>query len=111
MEEKYGLITEIECRLVKADSDLIDIIHARTGIGKDDIKAMTRYNMFVVNQFISLTGLAESTIRNNFRPSVMDKDTGKWDTKLDFCFPFRTDKDQGPLFIVRNKKSEKYLMA
>jgi len=111
MEEKYGLITGVECKFVKTDPELIDIINTRTGIDKMRIRRMVRYNIFTVNQFSSLTGLAVSTIRNLIRPCVNDKVSGGWDTKLDYCHPYQSEKEQGPLFILRNVKAEKYLKA
>jgi hypothetical protein len=109
MEEKFGLILGFECRFVKSDPEIIEKISKRSGLDKTLIKSEMRYNIVIIEQFMDLSGLANSTIRNLIRPCVKNKETGAWDTKLDFCFPFRSSKKQGPLFIILNEKAECYL--
>ena len=109
MEDKFGLITGIECKYVKTDSEIIDAIAKRTGIDPLRVKSMMRYNIFSVLQYSELSGLAVSSILNKTRPSIVDKRTGAWGTELDYCFPFQDCNDNGPKFILRNEKAEKYL--
>lgn len=109
MDEKFGLITGIECKYVKTDPEIIEAIAARTGIDAQRVKSMMRYNIFSVLQFSELSQLAVSSILNKTRPSIVNKDTGDLGTELDFCYPFQTKNQSGPKFVVRNEKSEKYL--
>ena len=109
MEEKFGLITGIECRYVKTDPEIIEAIAKRTGIDQQRVKSMMRYNIFSVLQFSELSQLAVSSILNKTRPSIVNKETGDLGTELDFCYPFQTKNQSGPKFVVRNEKSEKYL--
>jgi hypothetical protein len=108
MEGKFGLIKGIECKFVKTEPELIESLSKRTGIDIEKIKAMMRYNMFTVNQFAQLTQLAVSSITNKTRPSLSGDD---YNTELDFCFPFRDELNEGPKFVVRNEKAEKFLKA
>lgn len=109
MEEKFGLVTGVECKYVKTDPDLIESIVARTGIPFQKVKSMMRYNIFTIGQFAELSQLAVSSILNKTRPSVVDKETGALGTELDYTYPFQSAKMDGPKFILRNQKSEKYL--
>ena len=109
MEEKFGLITGIECKFIKTDLEIIESIATRTGIDATRIKVMMRYNIFTVNQFANKSGLSVSTVLNKTRLPVMNKENGLWGVELDFCFPFSDLENEGPKFIVRNEKSEKYL--
>lgn len=109
MEEKFGLITGIECRYVKTDPEIIEAIATRTGIDAQRVKSMMRYNIFSVLQFSELSQLAVSSILNKTRPSIVNKETGELGTELDFCYPFQTKNQSGPKFVVRNEKSEKYM--
>ncbi|MDX9913921.1 MAG: hypothetical protein RBS77_05060 [Candidatus Moranbacteria bacterium] len=109
MEEKFGLITGIECKYVKTDPELIESIATRTGITPQRVKSMMRYNIFTIGQFAELSDLAVSSILNKTRPSVVDKETGALGTELDYTYPFKSAKMDGPKFIIRNEKSEKYL--
>jgi hypothetical protein len=109
MEEKFGLITGIECRYVKTDPEIIEAIAKKIGKEPAQVKPMLRYNIFTVSQYACLSGLAVSTILNKTRPSIVDKSTGAWGTELDYCFPFQDCNDNGPKFILRNVKAEKYL--
>ena len=109
MEEKFGLIQGIECRFIKNDPEIIEVISKRIGVDIPKVKAMMRYNIFTIGQYSCLSGLAVSTILNKTRPSIIDKSTGALGTELDFCFPFKDCSDNGPKFILRNEKAEKYL--
>ena len=108
MEEKLGLLKGVECKFVKTDPELIQALVVRTGMNEDAVKAMMRYSMFTVNQFSDLTGLSVSHILNKTRPSVINGSVG---VELDYCYPFRDKDNDGPKFIVRNAKAEKYLKA
>ena len=108
MEEKIGLINGVECKFVKTDPALIESITKRTGLPIELVKTAMRYNVFTVNQFSQLTGKAISTITNMARPNYKE---GRLVTELDYCFPFPNNGHEGPKFIVRNSKSEKYLQA
>ena len=111
MEEKFGLVLGIECRFVKTDPEIIEAIAKRIGKPDTRVKSMMRYNVFTIGQYSCLSGLAVSTILNKTRPSITDKATGSWGTELDYCFPFQDCSDNGPKFILRNEKAEKYLKA
>jgi hypothetical protein len=106
MEEKYGLIKGIECKLVKSNPELIEAMSKRTGIDEERMRAMLRYNVFTVSQFAQLTQLAVSSITNKTRPLMID---GKYDTELNYCYLFQDRSSDGPKFIIRDEKSEKYL--
>jgi hypothetical protein len=108
MEEKFGLIENVECKFVKTDPAIIESMSKRTGIPIEKMKSMLRYNMFTVNQFAQISQLAVSSVTNKTRPSI-NSDDGSWDTELDYCFPFRDKDQEGPKFVVRNAKSEKYI--
>ena len=108
MEERIGLINGVECKFVKTDPALIESLSEKTGMSIDKVRAMMRYNMFTVNQYSQLTGKAISTITNMARPNYRE---GVLVTELDYCFPFSDNKNEGPKYVVRNKKSEKYLQA
>jgi len=109
MEEKFGLIKGVECKFVKTDSELIESLAKKLELPVDKTKEMMRYNMFTVNQFAQLTGLAVSSITNKARPSI--NSDGIWYTELDYCFPFSDKENEGPKFIIRNEKAEKLLKA
>ena len=106
MEEKYGLIKGIECNLVKSNPELIESMSKRTGIDEERMKAMLRYNVFTISQFAELTQLAVSSITNKTRPLMVD---GKYDTELNYCYLFQGSKSDGPKFVVRDEKTEKYI--
>ena len=109
MEEKFGLITGIECKYVRTDPEVIEAISKRTGIDSARVKVMMRYNIFTIGQFAELSQLAVSSILNKTRPSIVNKETGALGTELDYTYPFQSGKTEGPKFILRNEKSEKYL--
>jgi len=108
MEEKYGLVTGVECRYVKTDPEIIEAIATRIGKDQAWVKRMMRYNVFTINQYACLSGLGISTILNKTRPLNRN---GELVTDLNFCYPFSDCKDSGPKFILRDSKSEKYLKA
>ena len=108
MEEKFGLITGVECNFKKSEPETIKAIAKRLDRKYDEIKEVLRYNILTVEQFCDLSELARSTVDNKTRP-LMNKETGQLETELDFCYPFRGLKKMGPKFIVRNEKSERYL--
>ena len=108
MEEKYGLLKDVECKFAKTDPTIIEGMSKRLGIPIDHMKHMLRYNMFTVSQFADLSQLAISTITNKTRPLMID---GKYGTELDYCYPYQNKNGDSPKFIVRNEKSEKYLKA
>lgn len=105
-ELKFGLLKGIECKFVKTDPEVVSAIAQKLDIEPERVKSMLRYNIFTINQFMALTGLADSTIRNKIRPTIIN---GELNTELDYCYPFQTPTNYGPLFIIRNEKSEKYL--
>ena len=106
MEGEFGLIKNLNCLLCKTSPDLISLISERTGLSTESVKSMMRYNIFTISQFAELTGLTISTIYNKIKPVL---ENGFYKTDLDFCFPFSTSVNEGPKFIVRNEKSEKFL--
>ena len=108
MEERIGLINGVECKFAKTDPSLIESLSERTGLSIDMVRAMMRYNIFTMNQYSQLTGRAISTITNMARPNYKE---GVLVTELDFCFPFPDKDNEGPKFVIRNSKSEKYLKA
>jgi len=106
MEEKYGLLKDVECKFVKTDPTIIEAMSKRLDIPINQMKHMLRYNMFTVSQFADLSQLAVSTITNKTRPLMID---GKYDTELDYCYPYQDKEGNSPKFIVRNEKAEKYI--
>jgi len=107
-QQKFGLLKGIECRFVKTDPELIEAIATKLGLSIAQVKGLMRYNMFTVPQFVKLTGLTRSMIEDRTQPSVVD---GAYNTNLDYTYPFSSIDKDGPKFIVRNKKAEKYLKA
>ena len=110
MDEMTGHV-ETEIRLVKKDPELIKKIMKSRNLAPDkeeEVAQMLRYNVFTVNQFADLSGLAVSSINNMTRP-IFSKRQNKIITQLDYCFPFRNIETVDKKFIVRNEKSEKYL--
>jgi hypothetical protein len=99
---------EVECKFMKADPIFITKIVEKRSLDQDLIKKCLRYNIMTVQQFSALSGLTPTTINNYTRPLIIDGEIG---TKLDYCFPFPDDDGKGPKFILRNEKSEKYLLA
>lgn len=108
METKVGLINNVTCQFKKIDPELIDRIHQRTSIEPEIIRNILRYNILTINQFAKLAKLSVSNVLNKTRASVVNGDVG---TELDFCYPFSDDENDGPKFIFRNEKAEKYLKA
>jgi hypothetical protein len=104
--KKFGLIPGIECKFVKTDPSIIEALAKKTETPIEQIKCMMRYNMFTVNQFSQLACMPISTVTNKTRPAFKE---GEIDTELDWCFPFQDKENEGPKFILRNEKSEKYL--
>ena len=108
MSEKIGLI-KTAIRLVKKDEELIDRVVLANDIVEakmDTVVEMLRHNIWTIQQFADVTGLAQSTIANKCRPQYKD---GEISTELDHCYPFADLEGLGPKFIVRNEKSEALL--
>ena len=106
--ERLGLV-KLQVKLVRKDEELISIIMQKRGLTeekKDSIAEMLRYNILTVEQFADLTGLAVSSITNKTRPSYKDD---VLITELDYCYPYSSLKKDGPKFVVRNEKAERYL--
>ena len=108
MEEKTGLIKGITCQYRKIDPEQVAFLCQRAGLNAADVKEMLRYNIMTVNQFAQLAKLSVSHTLNKTRASVIEGGIG---TELDYCYPFADAEGDGPKFIVRNEKSEKYLKA
>ncbi|MBK5202182.1 MAG: GIY-YIG nuclease family protein [Prolixibacteraceae bacterium] len=95
------------CLHVDTDDLVISMIEKRTNLPRKLVEDMLWYNIFTIGQFSSLTNLAISTITNKTRP-VYSK--GKiLCPELDVAYPYTDLKGEGPKFIVRNEKSEKYI--
>lgn len=102
-----GLIEETECKFSKTDPQIIEKIATERGIDPEKIKKMMRYNMFTMQQFADLTGMALHSIHGLARPGFAG---GKVvEPKINFCYPFPDQTGIGPKFIVRDEKSEVYL--
>lgn len=97
----------VEIRLVRTDQALIESIALKRGLPVPAVKEMLRYNVFTINQFRSLTGSSISTITSRTRPSVRH---GKICFDLDVVYPFQDSEGVGPKFILRNEKSEAFLI-
>ena len=120
MKERKGILS-IKVALVHTDQSLIkkicDRINFETGhenskekwITEEGVKAIMMYNVWTVDQFKDVSGLAVSTITNLTRPYFVGENSDDIDVKLDICFPFSDSEGRGPKFIVRNSKSEKYI--
>ena len=106
MEEKFGLIKGMKCQFQKTEPELIKALSKKTGMDVEKVKTIMLYNVFTVSQFADITNLAVSTITNKTRPLMID---GKYDTELDYCYLFPDKEGDGPKFIVRNEKAERYL--
>jgi hypothetical protein len=113
MDEEFGLINT-EVAFVKTDPEVIKQLFARLRKEKEGayadekkVKTLMRYNVWTVEQFSDVSGLAVSTITNLARPYFTDDKL--LSTRLDYCYPWPNSKGKGPKFIVRNGKSEKYI--
>lgn len=105
-----GLLN-VEISLVKRDIELEQKIIEKLQIDEvliPKLRKMLRYNVWTINQFADISGLAVSTINNLTRP-LFDKTTGTMATGLDYCYPHEYFGSLGAKMIVRNEKSEKYL--
>lgn len=105
-----GLLN-IEISLVKRDIELEQKLIGKLQLDEvlvPKLKKVMRYNVWTINQFSDISGLAVSTINNLTRP-MFDKVSGKMTTGLDFCYPQEYFGGMGTKMIVRNEKSEKYL--
>ncbi|OPZ49400.1 MAG: hypothetical protein BWY95_00057 [Bacteroidetes bacterium ADurb.BinA104] len=98
----------VECKFVKTEPALVEKLAIKRGLPVQAVKSMMRYNVFTVNQFVSLTGLPVSTVTNKTRPSVVN---GQIYFDLDPVYPFQDAEGTGPKFILRNEKSERYLKS
>jgi hypothetical protein len=107
-EERIGLVKKVECKLVKTDPALIEAIALKIGYPVEHVRFMMRYNIFTINQFAALSKMSVSHVLNKTRPSVIGEII--W-TELDYCYPFHDYLNEGPKFILRNEKSEKFLKA
>lgn len=107
----------VEVALVKTDSEIIKKLFTRLKTEdcngcrnpyteEHQVKMLMRYNVWTVDQFCDVSGLAVSSITNLARPVFVD---GKLTVKLNVCYPFPDSDGTGPKFIVRNEKSEKYI--
>jgi len=105
-KEQLGLHENIECRFVKTEPEIIEKITKERSMSIEKVRKCMRYNIFTIQQYVDLSGMALSTIHNHCRPSIIFGEVG---TKLDFCYPFPDSEGSGPKFILRNEKSEKYL--
>lgn len=95
------------CLHVDTDDSVISMIEKRTNLHRKLIEEMLWYNIFTIRQFSSLTNLSISTITNKTRPyyskgSILCPE-------LDVAYPYTDLKGNGPKFIVRNERAEKYL--
>lgn len=107
-EKKFGLIPGVVCTLKKTEPSIIDAISKKTGIPADRVKKMMLYNILTINQFSQLSEMPISTVTNKTRPAFVGETIN---TELDWCFPFSDKDNEGPKFILRNEKSEKFLKA
>jgi hypothetical protein len=108
MSEKHGLI-KTTIRLIKKDEELMDRIILDRDIVEAKVETLLdilRHNVWTIQQFADITGLAQSTIANKCRPQYKNGEIG---TELDHCYPFADLEGLGPKFIVRNEKSEALL--
>jgi len=102
----FGLIKGVECKFAKSDPDVVESIAQKTMLTPEKVKSMLRYNIYTINQFAIISQLSVSTILNKTRPTIIN---GAINTELDYCYPFQDVDSDGPKFILRNEKSEKYL--
>jgi hypothetical protein len=106
---QLGLIENTENRLFKIDPDFVKGIverRANPKITESIVRKELRNGFFTIKQFSDLSGLDTSTIHNLLKPTIINGEVG---TKLDYCHPFPDSEGNGPKFIYRNDKSEKYL--
>lgn len=105
--ELIEVAKSVDVRLVKTDPDVIKKISEKTGIEILKVKQMMRYNIFTVNQFADLSQLNLSTVNYKTRPALVK---GMLTYELDTVYPFQDEENPGPKFILRNQKSEKYIL-
>jgi hypothetical protein len=117
MEEEIELVN-IKVGLVKTDPELIKKLFRRLKEESQDrknpytkesqVKTLMLYNMWTIDQFCDVSGLKVSSVNNLARPTFSFKED-ELKSKLNYCFPYRDSGGNGPKFIVRNEKSEKYI--
>lgn len=96
-----------EVKLVKIDSNLLEKISRRLNKAPAQIQAILRHNVFTITQFAQLCGKKVSTINKLSEQKVKN---GQVVSSLDLAFPFPDFEKEGPKFILRNEKSEQYLL-
>jgi hypothetical protein len=121
MKEQRKGILSTKVALVKTDPTLLKKLYERinfeTGhenteekwMTEEEVKNLMLYNVWTIDQFKDVSGLAVSTITNLTRPYFVEENSDEVEVKLDICFPFSDSEGRGPKFIVRNPKSEKYI--
>ena len=110
MEEEVQsieLLQSVEVTFVKTSPKLIERIAVKRRMTEPMVKSMMRYNVFTMNQFCQLTGLSKSTVSGKTMPRIVN---GKLVFEIDSVFPFKDAEFEGPKFILRNEKSEKYFL-
>jgi len=96
-----------EVKLVKIDSSLVDKISQKRGVAPMQVAKMIRHDVFTINQFAELCGKSVSTINKLTEQKLKE---GEVISGLDLIFPFPNFDTKGPKFILRNEKSEQYLL-
>ena len=96
-----------EVKLVKISTELLEKISRKMNIAPVEIQQMIRHNVFTITQFAQLCGKKVSTINKLSEQKVKG---GEVVSSLDLAFPFPDFVGKGPKFILRNEKSEQYLL-
>jgi len=106
MEDSNVGLIEITPLLCKTDPKLIEEIAKKRGILLGRAKRMMMNNRWTVKQFADLIGKTTQYVHHLLKPEV--KSYGI-EAKLNHCLPYLTANDEGPLFVVRDESSEKFL--
>lgn len=105
MKNTSGL-KKVESKFAKTDQETISRIAVKLSIDEAVVRDMMRYNVFTVNQFAQLSGMSVASVLIKTSDTVID---GVICSELNFCYPYKDLKGNGPKFIVRDDKTVKYL--
>jgi len=106
MEDSDVGLIDLKPLLCKTDPKLIEEIAKKRGILLGVVKDMMRNNRWTVQQYADLISKTTQYVNFLLKPKVENYGI---ETKLNRCFPYPHAKNNGPKFVVRDEKSEKFL--
>lgn len=107
MEDSTNVgLVNIKPLLCKTDPKLIEEIASKRGMLLGTVIKMMSNNRWTILQYSELVNKTTQYIHFLLKPEVTDYGIK---TKLNHCFPYPTANNNGPKFVVRDEKSEKFL--